>query len=111
MRRPLAQTLGALALAATVATSATAAFAATPSGEPAFYLTKKGTGTLTRIDHDRGLGFIAPDHGSGEVFVHYSALAPGVLDGLLAGQVVEFDIEDDPQGRGRRAVNVRLADR
>ena len=112
MRRPIAQTLGAFALAAALATSSTAAFAAPPSDEPAFYLAKKGSGRLAHVDHERGLGFIARDEGLTDgPFVHFSSLSRDVLDGLLAGQEVEFDIEDDPQGRGQRAVNVRLANR
>ena len=110
MRRSLARTLGALALAAALATSSTAAFSAPRSGDPSVYQTTKRTGTLARFDHGRGLGFIARQGGD-EFFVHFSALAPGVRDGLLAGDEVEFDIEDDPQGRGLRAVNVRLANR
>ena len=49
MSRPIMRILGALALAAAVATSSTAAFAATPSGEPAFYVTKKRTDTLAGL--------------------------------------------------------------
>ena len=49
MRRPTAQTLGALALAAALATSSTAAFAAPPSGEVAFYATKKKATTLAGL--------------------------------------------------------------
>jgi len=45
MSRPLARTLGALALAAALATSSTTAFAATTYGDPTFYLTKKKTTT------------------------------------------------------------------
>ena len=41
MSRPLARTLGAVALAAALATSSTAAFAATAYGDPAFYVTKE----------------------------------------------------------------------
>ena len=49
MSRPIARTLGALALAAALATSSTAAFAAPSSGEPAFYLTKKKATTLVGL--------------------------------------------------------------
>jgi CspA family cold shock protein len=94
-----------------LATGSTAALAASPSGEPAFYLTTKRTGILTRIDHDHGLGFIAVEGGGADVFVHYSAMAPGVFETLQVGQQLKFDIEADPQGRGQRAVNVVVADR
>jgi hypothetical protein len=49
MSSPIARTLGALALAAALATSSTAAFAATTSGDPSFYLTKKRTTTLVGL--------------------------------------------------------------
>src|SRR5262245_5083282 len=46
MSCPIARTVGALALAAALATSSTAVLAATTPGDPAFYLTKKRTNTL-----------------------------------------------------------------
>src|SRR5678815_2998768 len=49
MSRPIARTLGALALAAALATSSTAALAATPSAEPAFHVIKKRTTTLVGL--------------------------------------------------------------
>jgi cold shock protein len=66
-------------------------------------------GKLVRIMRDQRAGFIAVEGGGADVFVHYSALAPGVFDTLKEGQVLEFDLEPDPQGREQRAVNVRLA--
>jgi CspA family cold shock protein len=67
-------------------------------------------GKLVRIDRVQRVGFIAVDGGP-DVFVHWSALAPGEFDSLKEGQALEFDLEPDPQGRGQRAVNVRLATR
>lgn len=49
MSRRIVRTLSAFALAVALATSFTAAFAATPSGEPAFYVTKKKTTTLVGL--------------------------------------------------------------
>jgi CspA family cold shock protein len=68
-------------------------------------------GKLVRIDRAQRVGFIAVDGGNDDVFVHWSALAPGAFDALKEGQELEFDLEPDPQGRGRRAVNVRPATR
>jgi len=53
-----------------------------------------------------GYGFIAPEQGE-DVFVHVSALQPTGVQSLHEGQVVEFDVEEDPRGKGMRAVNVR----
>jgi CspA family cold shock protein len=64
-------------------------------------------GPIIRIIRDRGFGFVRTESGS-EVFMHHSALPSGVFDTLQDGQEVEFDIENDPRGRGERAVNVQL---
>ena len=64
-------------------------------------------GPIVRIIRDRGFGFVRTPEGT-EVFMHHSALPSGVFDTLQDGQEVEFDIENDPRGRGERAVNVQL---
>ena len=67
-------------------------------------------GPIIRIVRDRGFGFVRTEDG-GEVFIHHSTLPPGTFDTLREGQEVEFDIANDPRGRGQRAANVRLAER
>jgi CspA family cold shock protein len=74
-------------------------------------VSKEIVGRRIRIDRDQRVGFIAVDNGNDDVFVHRSALAPGGFDTRKEGQELEFDLEPDPQGRGRRAVNVRPATR
>jgi CspA family cold shock protein len=66
-------------------------------------------GPIIRIIRDRGFGFVRAENGS-EVFIHHSTLPQGMFDTLVEGQEIEFDIENDPRGRGERAANVRLAD-
>jgi CspA family cold shock protein len=66
-------------------------------------------GPIIRMIRDRGFGFVRTEDGS-EVFMHHSALPPGVFDSLQEGREVEFDIQNDPRGRGERAINVRLVD-
>ncbi len=51
----------------------------------------------------RGYGFIAPEGGGDDVFVHYSAVDPEVLP-LSEGDRVSFEVEDSP--KGPRAKNV-----
>ncbi len=63
-------------------------------------------GTVKWFNLERGYGFIAPEQGE-DVFVHVSALQPTGVQSLHEGQVVEFDVEEDPRGKGMRAVNVR----
>lgn len=64
-------------------------------------------GSIVRLIRDRGFGFVSTQSGK-EVFMHHSALPPGVFDSLHEGQNLEFEIENDARGRGERAVNVRL---
>ena len=67
-------------------------------------------GPIIRIVRDLGFGFVRTENGS-EIFFHHSTLPPGTFDTLREGQEVEFDITNDPRGRGQRAANVRLAER
>jgi CspA family cold shock protein len=64
------------------------------------------TGKVKWYDSDKGFGFLTRDDG-GEVFVHSSALQPGVT-GLRAGQRVEFGIAEGR--KGAQALQVRLLD-
>jgi CspA family cold shock protein len=64
------------------------------------------TGPSVRLVRDRGFGFVRADDGS-EIFFYHSTL-PVQFDALQEGQQIEFDIENDPRGRGQRAGNVRL---
>ncbi|MCC2112095.1 MAG: cold shock domain-containing protein [Hyphomicrobiales bacterium] len=66
-------------------------------------------GTVKFFNHSRGYGFIAPDDGSKDVFVHASALEAAGIAGIDEGDKVTFEIEDDPRGRGKKAVNVAIA--
>jgi CspA family cold shock protein len=67
------------------------------------------TGTVQRFMDDKGFGFIKPDSGGKDVFVHFSAIGGAGFKTLQQGQRVEFDIVDDP--KGPRAANVApLAD-
>jgi CspA family cold shock protein len=62
-------------------------------------------GTVKFFNTSRGFGFIAPEDGSKDVFVHISALEGSDMDDLAEGQKVEFDIQED--ARGPKAANVR----
>jgi CspA family cold shock protein len=56
-------------------------------------------GTVKFFNMNKGFGFIAPDSGGKDVFVHISALERSGLRSLSDGQKVSFDLERDRQGR------------
>jgi CspA family cold shock protein len=67
------------------------------------------TGTVKFFNADRGFGFITPDGGSKDVFVHVTALERAGIRGVNEGTKLSFDIEDDRRGRGKQATNIELA--
>jgi CspA family cold shock protein len=61
-------------------------------------------GTVKFYNDQKGFGFIAPDDGQKDVFVHATALERAGLQGLREGQKVKFDTQNDPRS-GKVAVN------
>jgi CspA family cold shock protein len=67
-------------------------------------------GTLKFFNNDRGFGFITPDSGGKDVFVHISAIERSGLQQLAEGTKLSFETEDDRRGRGPQAVNLQLVE-
>ncbi|MGY6706894.1 MAG: cold-shock protein [Rhizobiaceae bacterium] len=65
-------------------------------------------GTVKFFNLDKGYGFITPDDGQRDVFVHISAVQASGLTGLEDGQKVSFETEPDNRGKGPKAVNLSL---
>ncbi|ATN34475.1 cold-shock protein [Rhizobium daejeonense] len=66
-------------------------------------------GTVKFFNQDKGFGFITPDGGAKDVFVHISALQASGIQAIKDGQQVTFDTEPDRMGKGPKAVNIQLA--
>ena len=66
-------------------------------------------GTVKFFNTSKGFGFIAPEGGAKDVFVHISALQAAGLQTLKDGQQVTFDTEPDRMGKGPKAVNIQAA--
>ena len=62
-------------------------------------------GTVKFFNTTKGYGFIAPEGGGKDVFVHASAVQAAGLRTLNEGQKVSFDVE--PDQRGSKAVNLK----
>ena len=67
------------------------------------------TGTVKFYNDQRGFGFIQPDDGGKDVFVHATALERAGLRGLAEGQKVSFDTEEDRRSGKIAVANIKVA--
>ncbi|NBB14944.1 cold shock domain-containing protein [Caulobacter sp. SLTY] len=67
-----------------------------------------GSGVVKWFNSTKGFGFIQPNDGGGDVFVHISAVEQAGLRGLDEGQTVSYDLEQDRRTGKTSATNLRL---
>lgn len=65
-------------------------------------------GTVKWFNATKGFGFIQPEHGSKDIFLHISALERAGIRDIKDGQAITFDVEKGRDGR-ESATNVALA--
>ncbi len=63
-------------------------------------------GTVKWFNSNKGYGFIEPEDGGADVFVHITAVQASGMDGLEEGQKVSFDLEEAKNGK-TNAVNLQ----
>jgi CspA family cold shock protein len=64
-------------------------------------------GTVKFFNATKGFGFIELDEGGKDAFVHSSALEAAGIRMLKEGDRVSFVLQDDPKGKGKRAVQLK----
>jgi CspA family cold shock protein len=67
------------------------------------------TGTVKWFNETKGYGFIQPDNGGKDVFVHISAVERAGLRGLAEGQKVSYEVESDRRTGKESAGNLRVS--
>ena len=63
------------------------------------------TGTVKWFNDAKGFGFITPDHGSDDLFAHFSDIQAKGFKSLQEGQKVSFDVKQGP--KGKQAANIQ----
>jgi CspA family cold shock protein len=69
---------------------------------------KMPTGIVKWFNGQKGFGFIQPNDGGNDVFVHISAVERAGLSGLAEGQKVSYEIKVDPRRGKSSAENIRV---
>jgi CspA family cold shock protein len=68
------------------------------------------TGTVKWFNLQKGFGFIAPDNGGGDAFVHISAVERAGISDLREGQKVDFELVADRKSGKMAAENLKVLD-
>ncbi|MBV1701777.1 MAG: cold-shock protein [Hyphomicrobiales bacterium] len=65
-------------------------------------------GSVKFFNPDKGFGFIKPDGGGADIFIHITAVEKAGLRTLNEGQRITFEIEPDKKGKGPKAVEIKV---
>lgn len=66
------------------------------------------TGTVKFFNQTKGFGFITPDAGGNDVFVHVTAVESSGISSLDEGMRISFDTEPDKRGKGPKAIDLQI---
>jgi cold shock protein len=66
------------------------------------------TGTVKFFNQAKGYGFLSPEGGGKDVFVHITAVQKAGIPELSEGARLTFDVQNDSRGRGPQAVELQL---
>jgi cold shock protein len=67
------------------------------------------SGTVKWFNNQKGFGFIQPEDGGADVFVHISAVEKAGMQTLREGQKIKFELQNDPKKGKASAVNLQDA--
>ncbi|PZO84696.1 MAG: cold-shock protein [Micavibrio aeruginosavorus] len=67
------------------------------------------TGTVKWFNTQKGYGFIQPDNGGADVFVHITAVEKSGMRALNEGQKISYELQNDPKKGKASAVNLQAA--
>jgi len=73
-----------------------------------YFKLERLTGRVKWFNSQKGFGFIVPDNGGKDLFVHYTAIRSGGYKTLKEGQKVEYELE--ASDKGDKAVNVDMVE-
>lgn len=65
-------------------------------------------GTVKFFNAAKGYGFITPDDGEKDIFVHISAVEQSGMTSLNEGQAIQFEVEPDRKGKGPKAIELTV---
>jgi CspA family cold shock protein len=66
------------------------------------------TGTVKFFNATKGYGFIKPEDGSKDIFVHITAVQAAGIPEITEGTKLSYELQDDKRGRGKQATELQL---